>query len=188
MDSRKCQTPTASPAEPGELPIGLATPIGELGAQPVGRSLRFGLRRLGPVLATWILWVILIVLFVAFYNFFSQGNEQVDEPAFTQLLSKVEKKEVRAISIKGNVYSGEYADSKSRFRTTGPVADTSTLFSAPAKLVTAVDCNASFGVPRKNAITPTIKPGVRWTNLFQDLALRGVTLRYTPMTYQQSRK
>lgn len=25
MDSRKCQTPTASPAEPGELPIGLAT-------------------------------------------------------------------------------------------------------------------------------------------------------------------
>ena len=24
MDSRKCQTPTASPAEPGELPIGLA--------------------------------------------------------------------------------------------------------------------------------------------------------------------
>ena len=73
------------------------------------------------------LWVILIVLFVAFYNFFSQGNEQVDEPAFTQLLSKVEKKEVRAISIKGNVYSGEYADSKTRFRTTGPVADTTML-------------------------------------------------------------
>ncbi|WP_224242715.1 ATP-dependent zinc metalloprotease FtsH [Hyalangium gracile] len=73
------------------------------------------------------LWVILIVLFVAFYNFFSQGNEQVDEPAFTQLLAKVEKKEVRAISIKGNVYSGEYADSKTRFRTTGPVADTSML-------------------------------------------------------------
>ncbi|MFL5350022.1 MAG: ATP-dependent zinc metalloprotease FtsH [Hyalangium sp.] len=73
------------------------------------------------------LWVILIVLFVAFYNFFSQGSEQVDEPAFTQLLSKVEKKEVRSISIKGNVYSGEYADSKSRFRTTGPVADTTML-------------------------------------------------------------
>ncbi|WP_224360914.1 ATP-dependent zinc metalloprotease FtsH [Hyalangium versicolor] len=73
------------------------------------------------------LWVILIVLFVAFYNFFSQGSEQVDEPAFTQLLSKVEKKEVRAISIKGNVYSGEYADSKTRFRTTGPVADTTML-------------------------------------------------------------
>jgi hypothetical protein len=26
MDSRKCQTATASPAEPGELPIGLGLP------------------------------------------------------------------------------------------------------------------------------------------------------------------
>jgi len=29
MDSRKCQTATASPAEPGELPIGLETPPGQ---------------------------------------------------------------------------------------------------------------------------------------------------------------
>lgn len=71
---------------------------------------------------------------------------------------------------------------------TGMIADTSTLFTAPAKLVTPVDCNASFGVPRRNAIAPTLKPGVRWTGLFQDLALRGVSLRYTPLTPQQSRK
>jgi cell division protease FtsH len=74
------------------------------------------------------LWVILIVLFVAFYNFFSQGSEPVDEPAFTQLLAKVEKKDVKTISIKGNVYSGEYSDGKTtKFRTTGPVADTTML-------------------------------------------------------------
>jgi cell division protease FtsH len=74
------------------------------------------------------LWVILIVLFVAFYNFFSQGSEQVEEPSFTQLLSKIEKKDVRAISVKGNVYSGEYGDGKPvKFRTTGPAADTAML-------------------------------------------------------------
>ncbi|ADO72514.1 ATP-dependent zinc metalloprotease FtsH [Stigmatella aurantiaca] len=73
------------------------------------------------------LWVILIVLFVAFYNFFSQGNEQVEEPTFTQLLTKVEEKKVRAVSVKGNTYSGEYVDTKARFRTTGPSADTSML-------------------------------------------------------------
>lgn len=70
----------------------------------------------------------------------------------------------------------------------GMIADTSALFTAQAKLVTPVDCNANFGVPRRNAIAPTIKPGVRWAGLFFDLALRGVTLRYTPMTPQQSRK
>ncbi len=73
------------------------------------------------------LWVILIVLFVAFYNFFSQGSEQVQEPTFTQLLSKVQEKKIRAISVKGNTYSGEFVDTKERFRTTGPVADTSML-------------------------------------------------------------
>jgi cell division protease FtsH len=75
------------------------------------------------------LWVILIVLFVAFYNFFSQGSDQVEEPTFTQLLQKVERGEIRAISVKGNTYSGEYTNgtAKTKFRTTGPVADTSML-------------------------------------------------------------
>ena len=66
------------------------------------------------------LWVILIVLFVAFYNFFSQGNDQVQEPTFTQLLTKVEEKKVRAVSVKGNTYSGTFNDSNDKFRTTGP--------------------------------------------------------------------
>jgi cell division protease FtsH len=73
------------------------------------------------------LWVILIVLFVAFYNFFSQGNEQVQEPSFTALLAKIEEKKVREISVKGNTYSGKFADTNDKFRTTGPVADTSML-------------------------------------------------------------
>jgi cell division protease FtsH len=73
------------------------------------------------------LWVILIVLFVAFYNFFSQGNEQVQEPSFTALLAKIEEKKVREISVKGNTYSGKFADTNDKFRTTGPAADTTML-------------------------------------------------------------
>ncbi|CAM4004596.1 ATP-dependent metallopeptidase FtsH/Yme1/Tma family protein [Corallococcus exiguus] len=73
------------------------------------------------------LWVILIVLFVAFYNFFSQGNEQVQEPTFTQLLTKVEEKKVRAVSVKGNTYSGTFSDSNDKFRTTGPPPDVAVL-------------------------------------------------------------
>ncbi|MBZ4333550.1 ATP-dependent zinc metalloprotease FtsH [Corallococcus interemptor] len=73
------------------------------------------------------LWVILIVLFVAFYNFFSQGNEQVQEPTFTQLLTKVEEKKVRAVSVKGNTYSGTFSDSNDKFRTTGPAPDVAVL-------------------------------------------------------------
>ncbi|NOJ93985.1 ATP-dependent metallopeptidase FtsH/Yme1/Tma family protein [Corallococcus sp. CA049B] len=73
------------------------------------------------------LWVILIVLFVAFYNFFSQGNEQVQEPTFTQLLTKVEEKKVKAVSVKGNTYSGTFSDSNDKFRTTGPAPDVAVL-------------------------------------------------------------
>ncbi len=73
------------------------------------------------------LWVILIVLFVAFYNFFSQGNDQVQEPSFTQLLSKVEEKKVKEVSVKGNTYSGKFVDTSEKFRTTGPAPDAAML-------------------------------------------------------------
>ncbi|AKF82249.1 membrane protease FtsH catalytic subunit [Myxococcus fulvus] len=73
------------------------------------------------------LWVILIVLFVAFYNFFSQGNDQVQEPSFTQLLSKVEEKKVKEVAVKGNTYSGKFVDTSERFRTTGPAPDAAML-------------------------------------------------------------
>jgi cell division protease FtsH len=73
------------------------------------------------------LWVILIVLFVAFYNFFSQGNEQVQEPSFTALLTKIEEKKVRELSVKGNTYSGKFVDTNDKFRTTGPLADSTML-------------------------------------------------------------
>ncbi|QRK05728.1 ATP-dependent zinc metalloprotease FtsH [Archangium violaceum] len=73
------------------------------------------------------LWVILIVLFVAFYNFFSTGSDQVQEPTFTQFLAKVEDKKVRAVSVKGNTYSGVFTDTDEKFRTTGPEADATVL-------------------------------------------------------------
>jgi len=69
------------------------------------------------------LWVILIVLFVAFYNFFSQGSDQVQEPSFTQLLTKVEEKKVKEVQVKGNTYSGKFVDTSEKFRTTGPAPD-----------------------------------------------------------------
>ncbi|MBZ4423079.1 ATP-dependent zinc metalloprotease FtsH [Myxococcus sp. RHSTA-1-4] len=73
------------------------------------------------------LWVILIVLFVAFYNFFSQGSDQVQEPSFTQLLSKVEEKKVKEVAVKGNTYSGKFVDTSEKFRTTGPAPDAAML-------------------------------------------------------------
>ncbi|MCP3103508.1 ATP-dependent zinc metalloprotease FtsH [Myxococcus sp. K15C18031901] len=73
------------------------------------------------------LWVILIVLFVAFYNFFSQGNDQVTEPSFTQLLTKVEEKKVKEVAVKGNTYSGKFSDTNEKFRTTGPAPDAAML-------------------------------------------------------------
>ncbi|QQR41832.1 ATP-dependent zinc metalloprotease FtsH [Myxococcus xanthus] len=73
------------------------------------------------------LWVILIVLFVAFYNFFSQGNDQVQEPSFTQLLTKVEEKKVQEVAVKGNTYSGKFTDTSEKFRTTGPAPDAAML-------------------------------------------------------------
>ncbi|QSQ25301.1 ATP-dependent zinc metalloprotease FtsH [Pyxidicoccus parkwayensis] len=73
------------------------------------------------------LWVILIVLFVAFYNFFSQGSDQVQEPSFTTLLSKVEEKKVKEVAVKGNTYSGKFTDTNEKFRTTGPAPDSAML-------------------------------------------------------------
>jgi cell division protease FtsH len=73
------------------------------------------------------LWVILIVLFVAFYNFFSQGSEQVQEPSFTQFLSKVEERKVQEVSVKGRTYGGKFTDTNETFRTTGPEADANLL-------------------------------------------------------------
>nr|WP_217911467.1 ATP-dependent zinc metalloprotease FtsH [Myxococcus sp. AM011] len=69
----------------------------------------------------------MIVLFVAFYNFFSQGNDQVQEPSFTQLLTKVEEKKVKEVAVKGNTYSGKFVDTSEKFRTTGPAPDAAML-------------------------------------------------------------
>jgi len=97
------------------------------------------------------LWVILIVLFVAFYNFFSHGTEEVQEPTFTQFLSKVEDKKVRSVSIKGNVYSGTFTDSNEKFRTTGPAAD-----AAMMKLLRDQGVDLKYEKEEQNSIWLTI--------------------------------
>ncbi len=69
------------------------------------------------------LWVILIALFVCFYNIFSRQTEEVVEPSFTSLLTKIDEKKVRLVAVKGNTYSGTFEDTHEKFRTTGPAAD-----------------------------------------------------------------
>nr|WP_153867692.1 MULTISPECIES: ATP-dependent zinc metalloprotease FtsH [Myxococcaceae] len=73
------------------------------------------------------MWVILIVLFVAFYQFFSQGNEPVEQPTFTELLDQVNAGDVKAVSVKGNTYSGTNEKTGKKFTTTGPEADANIL-------------------------------------------------------------
>src|SRR5215813_4130288 len=69
------------------------------------------------------LWVILIALFVCFFHIFNRNQDEVQEPTFTALLSKIEEKKVRQVNVRGNTYSGTFEDSKERFRTIGPPAD-----------------------------------------------------------------
>ena len=70
------------------------------------------------------LWVILIALFVCFFHIFNRNTEEVQEPTFTTLLSKIEEKKVRQVKVRGNTYSGVYEDPKGeQFRTIGPPAD-----------------------------------------------------------------
>ena len=97
------------------------------------------------------LWVILIVLFVAFYNFFSHGTEEVQEPTFTQFLTKVEDKKVKSVSIKGNVYSGTFTDSNEKFRTTGPAPD-----AAMMKLLRDQQVDVRYEKEEQNSIWLTI--------------------------------
>ena len=69
------------------------------------------------------LWVILIALFVCFFHIFNRNQDEVQEPTFTALLSKIEEKKVRQVNVRGNTYSGTLEDTKERFRTIGPPAD-----------------------------------------------------------------
>jgi cell division protease FtsH len=67
--------------------------------------------------------VILIALFVCFFHIFNRNQDEVQEPTFTALLSKIEEKKVRQVNVRGNTYSGTFEDTKERFRTIGPPAD-----------------------------------------------------------------
>jgi cell division protease FtsH len=69
------------------------------------------------------LWVILIALFVCFFHIFNRQTDEVQEPTFTALLSKIEEKKVRQVSVRGNSYSGTFEDTHEKFRTIGPPAD-----------------------------------------------------------------
>jgi cell division protease FtsH len=69
------------------------------------------------------LWVILIALFVCFFHIFNRQTDEVQEPTFTALLSKIAEKKVRQVSVRGNSYSGTFEDTHEKFRTIGPPAD-----------------------------------------------------------------
>jgi cell division protease FtsH len=77
------------------------------------------------------LWVILIILFVAFYQFFSSSDQEVQELTFTSFLQKVEKREVKSLSVKGTEYTGVLTGGvggkNDSFRTVGPQADIATI-------------------------------------------------------------
>src|SRR5215468_7417571 len=45
------------------------------------------------------LWVILIALFVCFFHIFNRGQDEVQEPTFTALLSKIEEKKLRESGV-----------------------------------------------------------------------------------------
>src|SRR5262249_58979751 len=76
-----------------------------------------------PSYKTMGLWVILISLFVCFFHIFNRTQDEVQEPTFTALLSKIEEKKVRQVNVRGNTYSGTFEDTKERFRTIVPPAD-----------------------------------------------------------------
>lgn len=66
---------------------------------------------------------VLVVLFVVFFHIFSRSTDEIDEPSFTEFLTKVEQKRIRAVKIERNAYSGVYEANKAPFRTYGPTPD-----------------------------------------------------------------
>ncbi len=66
---------------------------------------------------------VLVLLFVAFFQIFNRDQDDVQEPTFPALLSKIEEKKVRQVRVRGHTYSGVYQDTRERFRTIGPPAD-----------------------------------------------------------------
>ena len=73
------------------------------------------------------LWVVLIILFVAFYRVFSKDGEDISDITYSQFQKKVAEHKIGAVIIKGKLYTGEFVDSKEKFRATGPVADATML-------------------------------------------------------------
>jgi cell division protease FtsH len=73
------------------------------------------------------LWFILIILFVVSFKVFQKDGEAPTDLTFSQFQKKVSERRITAVNIRGKVYSGEFADSKERFRTTGPAADATLL-------------------------------------------------------------
>ncbi|MGV3623140.1 MAG: ATP-dependent metallopeptidase FtsH/Yme1/Tma family protein, partial [Archangium sp.] len=69
------------------------------------------------------LWVILIILFVAFYQLFSGQKEMVKNITYSDFQRYVTEQKIKAVTIKGNIFTGTLADSNERFVTTGPAAD-----------------------------------------------------------------
>ena len=77
---------------------------------------------------TVLLWVVLILMFVAFYQFFAAHDHKQRELAFSDFIAKVERDEVREVTVKDNVnYVGRMKDN-SEFRTVGPIDPMTSIF------------------------------------------------------------
>lgn len=66
---------------------------------------------------------VVVLFFVVFFHIFNRSADEIDEPSFTQFLTKVEQKKIREVTSRRNSYSGVYEDTKERFQTYGPTPD-----------------------------------------------------------------
>src|SRR5215468_8830011 len=66
---------------------------------------------------------VVVLFFVVFFHIFNRSADEIDEPSFTQFLTKVEQKKIREVTSRRNSYSGVYEDTKGRFQTYGPTPD-----------------------------------------------------------------
>lgn len=68
-------------------------------------------------------WLILIILFMSLYNFVKRNEQVPDELSYSEFLTAVEEKEIRSVTIQGDVITGQYTKSTDSFKTIAPNDD-----------------------------------------------------------------
>ncbi|MFO0600314.1 MAG: ATP-dependent zinc metalloprotease FtsH [Myxococcaceae bacterium] len=98
------------------------------------------------------LWLMLIVVFIAFWQYFTIERVTVKPLSFTDFQKQVAEHKITQVTIKGDLYTGTYADSPTeRFTLTGPKPDAALLDKlADAKV------NVTIEKPEENSLWVTI--------------------------------